>query len=1000
MKPVKDNSNEIVFAALATAFNSIFTVDLATDTADAIFATETFEAVFHAIFPEGEKDAKYSVFVQNLADSVIHPDDRVLFLSTLGIRGLANAKKGTASTVDFKVVRGGLIRHQRVWIIPDSKDSNTVTLAMNDVEDSYRINKIQEDMDRYKENMIKTLARDYETVSYVDLHENKAEDTVYTFDNKGCIFSKIPGWNEERSYHNKLDLLYDYGVYDPDREAFYAATRRPVILENLRRTGTYAVNFRSVLSGELTHYQVRYTAEETNGEILGFVSGLRNIDDELAIAQMNRRELEKTIKLRTAELREKNVMLSNMSEGVFELLGNVVECRDRESGAHIHRVKTFSYVLATAVRKYCPEYNLSEEDVKLIASASALHDVGKVSIPDSILLKPGKLTPEEFSVMKTHCEEGVRLISKQANFWSERYLELGVDICRSHHEKWDGQGYPRGLKGDEIPIAAQIVSVADCYDALTSERIYKPSYDPESAFTMILNGDCGVFSEKLLICLQSVRDRFLTTAKTPLDVQGGETVPRPVAEGYFRNSLPVNDVTLPIIEKISEQMPGGFFIYHAEGDGELIFYNRLMATYFGCDSKDDFANYVRNSFRGIVHPDDYEEVRKSIEAQVTLNSDNLDHVIYRIIRKDGEVRWFEDWGHFAHSDIFGDIFYVFVNDITGNQSKMNAAVKYSELDRNNAILENLTRAKEGGENAAGLLNGTRILLVVDDRFSRDLSTELLEEEGATVVSVASGLEALNLIRSDEVFDVVLMDLVMPVMDGIIATREIRNFEKKTGTRMPIIALTAEGTDLQIQAVLKAGADDCMSKPLVIPELSRILINCMKERSVNMEKQLADTMRMANTDPLTKVKNATAFTAKVSDLTEKINADATIRFAVIVCDINDLKLENDNYGHDIGDRYIQNCSSLICDVFTHSPVYRVGGDEFAVFLQGADYDNSGMLLAQLENKVLTARAIPTSQEGKADFAYGISYYDPENDMSVSDVIKRADIEMYAKKNAMK
>ena len=208
----------------------------------------------------------------------------------------------------------------------------------------------------------------------------------------------------------------------------------------------------------------------------------------------------------------KNEVLQRMSESLIEVLGEVVESRDANSGNHINRVKGYTNILANMVRRELPEYKLDDYTVRIMTSASALHDVGKISIPDDILLKPGKLTDEEFEIMKTHSAKGCEILKKMEHRWSDDYYSMCMDICAYHHEKWDGCGYPNGLKGDEIPIAAQIVSIADAYDALTTKRPYKDPFTADEAYEMIMDGQCGAFSDKLLACFSKCRDDFAAHA--------------------------------------------------------------------------------------------------------------------------------------------------------------------------------------------------------------------------------------------------------------------------------------------------------------------------------------------------------------------------------------------------------------------------------------------------------------------------------------------------------
>ena len=184
-----------------------------------------------------------------------------------------------------------------------------------------------------------------------------------------------------------------------------------------------------------------------------------------------------------------------------------------ESGEHIKRVKDLSGILGTEIMKEFPEYNLTTEKIELIRSAAPLHDIGKVAIPDRILLKPAKLTDDEFDVMKSHTIKGCEIIERFDFIDDKEFYQYCYDICRYHHEKYDGQGYPEGLKGDDIPIAAQIVALADVFDALVSERIYKEKYPPQKSIQMILEGECGLFNPKLLKCFIKVKDDFVKAEK-------------------------------------------------------------------------------------------------------------------------------------------------------------------------------------------------------------------------------------------------------------------------------------------------------------------------------------------------------------------------------------------------------------------------------------------------------------------------------------------------------
>ena len=193
---------------------------------------------------------------------------------------------------------------------------------------------------------------------------------------------------------------------------------------------------------------------------------------------------------------------------MISILSHIVEFRNNESGLHVVHIRTITELLLRRLRKKTDRYPLTEADISLISTASALHDIGKINIPEQILNKPGRLTKEEFEIVKTHSAVGEHMLRQIPFNQNEPLVKIAREICRWHHERWDGRGYPDGLKGDEIPISAQVVSLADVYDALTSERCYKAAFDHETALNMIVNGECGAFNPLLLECLMDGADQI------------------------------------------------------------------------------------------------------------------------------------------------------------------------------------------------------------------------------------------------------------------------------------------------------------------------------------------------------------------------------------------------------------------------------------------------------------------------------------------------------------
>lgn len=222
----------------------------------------------------------------------------------------------------------------------------------------------------------------------------------------------------------------------------------------------------------------------------------------------NKHNMEERLKEQAYKIHEQQKEIHENNEYMIEALASVVESRNAETGEHTKRIKYFTRIMLKYLMKYFPKYGMTPVQVDQIARASALHDIGKVGIPDSILLKPAKLTPEEFEIMKTHTTIGCEILEKTYKDKNSSFYRYCYEICRYHHERWDGNGYPDRLVGEQIPISAQVVAVADVYDALVSQRVYKSAYANNIAYDMIMKGECGQFSPDILECFALAKEDF------------------------------------------------------------------------------------------------------------------------------------------------------------------------------------------------------------------------------------------------------------------------------------------------------------------------------------------------------------------------------------------------------------------------------------------------------------------------------------------------------------
>ena len=243
---------------------------------------------------------------------------------------------------------------------------------------------------------------------------------------------------------------------------------------------------------------------------------------------------------------------------MIDILSHIVEFRNGESGLHVLHVRTLTELLLRVLSQKTDRYRLTPEEISIITTASALHDIGKIAIDEHILNKPGRLTEEEFAMMKTHTTVGADMLENLPIHQNDPLVNVAYQICRWHHERYDGRGYPDGLKEDSIPISAQVVALADVYDALTSQRVYKPPFSHEEAVQMILDGKCGVFNPLLLECLRENAEAIRAGLAANSQAQRDQREMRNVAREIHRHEeLAASERTLQLLEH--ERMKYSFF---------------------------------------------------------------------------------------------------------------------------------------------------------------------------------------------------------------------------------------------------------------------------------------------------------------------------------------------------------------------------------------------------------------------------------------------------------
>lgn len=880
----------------------------------------------------------------------------------------------------FRVQYYGGFYHYQITFIADTDENNKIVglvcgIRMVNYEDQTKNSFVDIELIKNKVEKTKELnalfVKKLDAAYLVNLHTNTFE-VVKRSDNVAKRNRIVPDF---RIY---VKTFIDKDVYFEDREYFLKE------IENIetklqQNDGIYSFNFRDISTGTPLNNKATII---TAGKNLIAV-GIQSIEGEQQKYEFIREENEKKIRELQQEIQDKNLIINNVNASLTEIMVDVANARRENSIKHQSRIRETTFTLAKQIMHDYPDYNLTNNLITKFGKAATLHDIGKIAIPDSILYKLEPLTEEEYQILKNHSLNGLKIIKNLKSFWSEEYFQIVYDICKYHHERYDGKGYPEGLKGEQIPLCAQIVSITDVFEALITDRIYKGPYTPNKAFEMIINGECGTFNPKII---QSFKNCFQEIKR--IVTEDSSSITFKVNDIYdpYQYQETINENTLPIIAYFSEQMPCGFFIYENTNEGRILFFNDLMVKMFGCSSREDFVKHTNNSFRGIVKNEEYDEIQSLLKVQIEKSEHNFDSVKFRIAAKNGKEKLVKDYSHLVHSETYGDVIYVFLEDVSNEENVQNnkfISVKSSVLDKNNG-------------SHIGLLEGARVLLVDDNELSCYMTKDSLEEEGVMVTVFTNVNDALTNIEITKPYDIILLDLHMPIMNGAELTEKIRYLEEDRDIRVPIVILTGdEKSDLAKQAI-ENGADVIMGKPLVITELARLLILSIKDRSSRMEKKLEKTLLYASIDSLTHVKNLTAYNEKLTQLSSSIKRKRNHEFGIVFADINRLKYENDVFGHDIGDIYIKNCCKLICDTFIHSPVFRIGGDEFAVILENEDLENADALFANFKEKIEIAKNIPTAQHGKASIAAGLAIYNKNIDKDIQNVVKRADRMMYEDK----
>lgn len=351
--------------------------------------------------------------------------------------------------------------------------------------------------------------------------------------------------------------------------------------------------------------------------------------------------------------RKQKKLLSALEEQVYEneknnsmminVLAHIVEFRNGESGMHVHHIKQLTSILLQNLIEKTDKYRLTENDILLISTASSLHDIGKISIDDKILNKPGRLTAEEFEVIKTHSVIGAEMLQDLHNTHNYPLFDKAYEICRWLHERYDGKGYPDGLKGEEIPISAQVTSLADVYDALTSNRCYKKAFSHEKAMEMILDGQCGAFNPVLLQCLKDCEKQILAEFSDSIDTTQDDRLLIRATEELVENKISSDKIDFSAHLPIAARDRWNFF---SDGSGEIQFeYDAILdvlrLTKYGAKvlGLQELTMHPRGLKQGYLGAQNIQNILDAMQSEASLEKPVVK--IKKQISLNGPRRWYE-----------------------------------------------------------------------------------------------------------------------------------------------------------------------------------------------------------------------------------------------------------------------------------------------------------------------------------------------------------------------
>ena len=953
----RQSLEDLISKKIAEQYFNIYCVDMDEDRVIYTAYGEIAEKHYGKSILSGQE--KYSRIASLYCQNLVLPEDRERVAAACSLdnirRQLSERRafslmcrgqiNGVARYVELRFIR---IRYQ--------EGKNHFIWAFTDAEERMRA-----ELQKYEQTaVISGLAEDFDCVSYVDLGNNTITDHRVSTVISDCI----DGWNDTVNYTAKMMLFADALVVSSEREELLKKVQIENVRQMLAKRPVWYVDCRINMYGKDRVYQLKFVADGSNRDhaILGF----HNIND----ATLKRRQ---------------SLVQGAVTDGLtsdFECVAYVELAENRVTNYRISELFAKSIPGWRTVTDYAVR-------VRLLADALVLDEDRERFLfqtsPEQVI-KGVTDDPVYYVVFRIHVDDDVRIyqIKYILDPNSSSSVVLGVHNVDTEKK--------REMERHAQEDAARIKS-----DFLTQ------------------------MSHDILSPLKSIHSVLQSAKENVSDAQ------------LLQQNLEKADVTSQYLYGLVNDVlnmtndRGDVIEIHHEPMNMRVFVERCCATVEeqAAEKNLKLVRYIDD----IAHPyvlSDAPHLRQLVlnllnnAVKYTPEGGQITFRVSEILASDRSATFkidIADTGNGMNRHVLEHIWDVFAlrADTKGDNNSgtgLGLAVCKMLADMMGATITVDSKIGEGScfsillpmeldhaayneapAEDASILNGMHVLLAEDNELARNIMSEMLRDSGAILTPAENGQIALERFRDSDIgeYDMILMDSVMPVLDGIAATRAIRQMHRADADTVTIIGMSTGISADDMASFRASGISAYIEKPVQLPALVNTLLTCIHNRSQLLEKELAVATESSTKDALTGVRNRTAYERAEAQLNREIAAGKAAPFAFAYCDVNNLKYTNDTFGHEQGDALIQNACRLICDVFKHSSVFRMGGDEFAVLLRGSDYENRDELPERLRH---------SEDYGNVSVACGMAVFDPETDRELRSVLKRADEQMYENKREMK